>query len=165
MKLENVTSELLGEAVAVYLRIAYPEGGLSEAVRERAGLPAGARGAELLGEARFERVPSEAAVEDADRFNLRLGNARYPHMKLGIDRVSKTDEYVLVVDCHDKHFAALVRDGEQSRYCELLDFNRRVQHEVEQAWTEAGLPTFERYLRGRLASYQGSRRDRSGDES
>lgn len=149
--LSEVTSELLSRAVAIYLEIAYPGSPPSEAVRERAALPDSKAGAELLSEERFERVPADAAPENAMRFNLRLGNARYPHMKLGIDRVSNSESFVLVVDTHDRHVAAMVQDGEREAYQALLAHNTGVQERIEQAWTEAGLPTFEQYLRGRLS--------------
>lgn len=151
MKLDEVTSELLAKAVRIYLDHAYPEDEPGEAVGERADIPAGRRGAELLGDDRFERVPPEADVAGAERFNLRLGNVGYPHMKLGIDRVGKTDEFVLVVDTHDKQLAAVVQAGEQAQFRELLERNRRLQEAIERAWTEAGLPTFTSYLRGRLS--------------
>ena len=151
MKLDEVTSELLSRAVAVYLDAAYPDGGVSDTVRERARLPEGVAGADFLADERFERVPADVPVTEALRFNLRLGNARYLHMKLGIDRVSDSDRYVLVVDTHDRHFAQMVQTGERAEYRELLDYNQRLREAIEKAWTAEGLPTFERYLRTRLS--------------
>lgn len=155
MKLNEVTSELLKQAIDMYLAIAYPQGGWSESVAERARLPEGLRGAALLSDARFERVPAEAPVEAATRFNLRLGNAGYLHMKLGIDRVSDSDEYVLVVDTHDKHFSEMVQEKERQEYRDLLANNQRLHDEIQNAWSAAGLPTFERYLRSRLEGLRG----------
>jgi len=160
--LEEITSELLSTAVAAYLSIAYGDGEPSEAVRLRADLPGGLRGADLLADERFERVPPDVPVDQAERINLRLGNDRYPHMKLGIDRVSNSSRYVLVVDTHDKHFAAMVQDGERSQYRDLLAHNARVQQQIERAWTEAELPTFERYLRSRLKDLGGREAPREG---
>jgi len=160
--LEEITSELLSRAVELYLAVAYADGEPSEAVRGRAEWPEGLRGADLLGDERFERVPPDAPVHEAERINLRLGNARYPHMKLGIDRVSHSAQYVLVVDTHDKHFAAMVQDSERSQYRDLLNYNARVQQHIERAWTEAGLPTFERYLRSRLTDLSGRRAPEEG---
>ena len=127
MTLSEVTNDLLSQAIAIYLEVAYPESAPSEAVRQRAALPDGKDGTELLADERFERVPPDAAPEGAMRFNLRLGNARYPHMKLGIDRVSNSENFVLVVDTHDRHVAAMVQDGEREAYRELLAHNTRVQ--------------------------------------
>lgn len=157
MTLNQVTSKLLRQAIELYLDRAYPDGAPSEAVRQRAQLPEGRAGADLLSDPRWERVPGAADAEAAARFNLRLGNNRYPHMKLGVDRVSGSDQFVLVVDTHDKHFAQMVQAGEQAEYRELLEHNARVQHEIERAWTAAGLPTFERFLRSRLTDMAGGR--------
>ncbi|HOI56738.1 MAG TPA: hypothetical protein PLP01_15920 [Phycisphaerae bacterium] len=151
MKLDDITSELLSRAVATYLKTAYPHGEPSEAVRRQADLPPGRRGRELLDDERFERIAGGSDPAAVQRFNLRLGNESYPHMKLGVDRVSGTDDFVLVVDTHDKHFAMMVQQNEQDRYKELLQRNDATKQAIERAWTEAGLPTFENYLRGRLA--------------
>jgi len=160
--LEEITSELLSRAVSLYLAVAYADGEPSEAARHRAELPEGRRGADLLGDERFERVPPDVPVGKAERINLRLGNARYPHMKLGVSRVSNSSQYVLVVDAHDKHFAAMVQEGERSQYRDLLNYNARVQQQIERAWTEAGLPTGERYLRSRLTDLSGRRAPEEG---
>jgi hypothetical protein len=158
VKFDEVSSDLLTEAIAIYLGIAYPEGGVTDVVAERTRLAPGRRGANVLGDERFERVPCGAEVADAQRFNLRLGNARYLHMKLGIDRVSDSDEYVLVVDTHDTHFAEMIQQTEQAEYRQLLDRNQQIRETIEKAWTEAGLPTFEHYLRSRLAGLQNRRK-------
>ena len=163
MTLDEVTSDILSRAIGIYLRIAYGDGGYSDAVRDRAALPEGRSGDRLLADPRFERVPTDAEVARADRFNLRLGNAGYPHMKLGVDRAGESEQFVLVVDTHDRHVAAMVQEGEREAYQALLDANRRISQEIERAWTEAGLPTFERYLRGRLAASRGGAAPEGGE--
>jgi hypothetical protein len=150
VKLEELTSEMLGRAIEIYLRLAYAGSEPSETVRQRAALPAGRRGKELVGEERFERVPAGAAVGEAERYNLRLGNAGYLNMKLGICRVAATEDYVLRVDTHDRQFAAMVQEQENAEYAALIERNRLLANEIERAWSEAGLPTFERYLREQL---------------
>jgi hypothetical protein len=180
VKLEEMTSEMLGRAIEIYLRLAYAGAAPSELVRERAAIPAGRRGRELVEEARFERVPDatagaqslnpspgpsghplprergeEEAVapkgeELAERYNLRLGNAGYLNMKLGICRVAATEDYVLRVDTHDKMFAVMVQEKENAEYTALVERNRKLQNEIERAWSEAGLATFENYLREKL---------------
>ncbi|MBN2582891.1 MAG: hypothetical protein JXL80_07455 [Planctomycetes bacterium] len=151
MKLQEITSELLSQAVAVYLQLAYPQGATSDAVRLRATLPPGLSGHGLLDDERFERLPGGQEDGQVQRYNLRLGNESYPHMKLGVDRISGTDDFVFVVDTHDKHFAMMVQQNEQAQYKALLDRNDAMKQAIERAWTEAGLPTFENYLRRRLA--------------
>ncbi len=151
VKLDDLSSEMLSRAVEVYLASAYPSGEVSEVVRRHASVASSPGGLALLAEERFERVPAEAEVQEAMRFNLRLGNERYPHMKLGIDRVSGSEHFVLMVDTHDKHFAKMVQQTEQAEYKALLDHNVALKRLIERAWTDAGLPTFENYLRGHLA--------------
>ena len=155
VKLEEMTSAVVGRAIEIYLRLAYAGAEPSETVRQRAAIPAGRGGKELVGEERFERVPAGAAVGEAERYNLRLGNAGYLNMKLGICRVAATEDYVLRVDTHDKMFAVIVQEKENAEYQVLIERNRQLQNEIERAWTEAGLPTFERYLREQLAAQRG----------
>jgi len=151
VKLEELTSELLAQAIGIYLQRAYPDGPAPEVVRGRAEIPPGLRGAALFADERYERVPPKTAVEQATRFNLRLGNAMYPNMKLGVDRVGGSAEFVLVVDTHDKLFASVIQESEREKYRALLDHNRRLQEEIQRAWSAAGLPTFELYLRAQMA--------------
>ncbi len=166
MRLSDITTELLQVAIGLYLERAYQNSDqIPESVRQRAELPPGLAGPALLELDIFERVPADAAPEEAQRFNLRLGNAGYLHMKLGIDRVSGTDEFVLVVDTHDKHFAALVQGGEQDQYRALVDRNAGVKQAIESAWAEADLPTFQGYLRQRLKSMKdGAQHKNAQDE-
>jgi len=192
LKLDELTSEALGRAIEIYLRLAYAGGEPSEVVRGRAAIPAGRRGKELVDDPRFEKVPVRTEVESlnpspgpaghplprergeeeatpspyplpsrerdeeaAERYNLRLGNAGYLNMKLGVCRVAATEDYVLRVDTHDRQFAAMVQERENAEYRALLERNRRLQNEIERAWSEAGLPTFERYLREQLEKEKG----------
>jgi len=155
VRLDDFDSEILLRAIEVYLASAYPSGEISEAMRRRASMAWSPGGVALLADERFERVPADAAVQEAMRFNLRLGNERYPHMKLGIDRVSGSEHFVLMVDTHDKHFAKMVQQAEQADYKALLDHNDALKRSIERAWTEAGLPTFENYLRHYLAELHG----------
>jgi hypothetical protein len=155
LRLDELTSETLARAVAIYLARAYPEGGMPEAVAARARVPGDLAGEALVERMPFERVPPEAGPRAAQRLNLRLGNSAYAHMKLGLDRVSETDQWIFTVDTHDKHFAALVQSSEQEQYRQLRAWNERVKSEVESAWAAAGLPTFEQYLRGYLDRLHG----------
>jgi hypothetical protein len=155
LNLTDITSEMLRQAIGIYLERAYESPGqIPDSVRGRAAsaVSSGLSGPALLALEVFERVPSEAPVEQANRLNLRLGNVGYLHMKLGLDRVTGTDDFVLVVDTHDRHFAALVQGTEQDQYKALVDRNAGVKEAIETAWHEAGLPTFQGYLREKLKS-------------
>ena len=164
MRLADITGDMLHRAIEIYLERAYENPDqIPDSVRGRAAaLPAASRGPDLLSLDVFERLPADANAADASRFNLRLGNAGYLHMKLGLDRVSGTDEFVLVVDTHDKHFAALIQGTEQDQYKALVDRNAGVKEAIESAWAAAGLPTFQGYLRERLKSMKKQRPTRHG---
>lgn len=166
MHLADITGKMLQQAIDIYLQRAYENPGqIPDSVRQRvAAIQVERQGAELMEQEVFERLPAGSAAGEASRFNLRLGNVGYLHMKLGIDRVSGTDEFVFVVDTHDKHFAALVQGGEQDQYKALVDRNAGVKEAIETAWTAAGLPTFQGYLRQRLEAMKNGRHDRRSNQ-
>jgi peptidyl-tRNA hydrolase len=88
---------------------------------------------------------------EARHILLRLGNRQYPHMKLGVDRVPDTDEWVLLVDTHDRHILSAMMEDEREAVEAIIRRNDEVKQRIEKRWSEAGLPTFENYLRRRLA--------------
>jgi hypothetical protein len=152
MTLREMTRAVLAEAVRVYLDEAYGASPLPPAVRARLVWPAG-DGLEALAEAEvFERTPDDVPVAECDRVRLRLGNREYPHMKLGADRIPDSQEWVLAVDCHDRQLLTVVSESERATLEALLRRNNELKTRIERRWTEAGLPTFERYIRSRLAS-------------
>jgi hypothetical protein len=73
-------------------------------------------------------------------------------MKLGADRIPDSQEWVLAVDCHDRQLLTVVSESERATLEALLRRNNELKTRIERRWTEAGLPTFERYIRSRLAS-------------
>jgi hypothetical protein len=72
-------------------------------------------------------------------------------MKLGLDRVPETEDWVLVADSHDRQLMAVVQAHERAALEALLQHNADLKMRIERRWTEAGLPTFERFIRGRLS--------------
>ena len=55
LELQDYTRQLLSQAIDGFLRLAYPQGQPSEAVRQRASLPEGLEAEALLADERFER--------------------------------------------------------------------------------------------------------------
>jgi hypothetical protein len=156
MTLREMTRAVLAEAVRVYLDEAYGATPLPPAVQARLVWPAGDC-LEVLAEAEvFERTPDDVPVTECDRIRLRLGNREYPHMKLGADRIPGSQEWVLAVDCHDRQLLTVVPENERAALEALLRRNNELKTRIERRWTEAGLPTFERYIRGRLAAGEGA---------
>jgi hypothetical protein len=81
-------------------------------------------------------------------FTLRLGSVLHPHFKLQIVDHDE-DGFVFSVDTHDG-FSLEPSHPEAARWTELQAANRRLKEEIERAWEEAGLLTFNGLLRREL---------------
>lgn len=154
----NLPLDRLRLAVEIYLGIAYPGVELPPAVRRRLDWPPEREAPELFSRPPFERVSN--ALNSKAIYALRLGNARYPHMKMQVQPWEDRQGFLLSVNTHD-HALAVDPDAlDASAFMALQAENQRLKVEIEQAWDEAGLPTFPRYLRDYLAGHpKGSRSD------
>jgi len=152
VKLEGFSRQMVAEAIRLYLEEAYGDASPPQGVQQRLPLPEGETLAELAAADVFERTPADAPPAECTRIRLRLGNRGYPHMKLGLDRIPGTDDWVLVADCHDGQLLAAAQGTERSAVAALMKQNTDVKTRIERRWTEAGLPTFERYVRERLSA-------------
>jgi hypothetical protein len=150
--LKDFSRAVLQQAVALYLEEAYGGEAPPPDVGARLAWPAGETLESLADGGAFERVPPGVPVAECERLRLRLGSAAYPHTKLGLDHVPGADDWVLTVDSHDRLLLAAVDEAERPALEALLRRNAEVKARIERRWNEAGLPTFERYIRGRLAS-------------
>ena len=153
MKLSEITSEMLAEAMALYLRIAYAEGAPTGAIREIATVdPQAPLEAALERDCVEKRcLPGEPGV--VAKYLWRLGNARYPHMKLGLERCSSGDDFVFVVDTHDRGLPLGSDAYEDPEYSELVRHNARLKHLIETRLHLRGIPT----MRGHIADYLAER--------
>jgi hypothetical protein len=147
--LNQLRIDVLRQAIAVYLATAYPSGPPPEAVRKRLEWPADADAATLLTRAPFERA-GKAGETGSEIFALRLGNTRYPHMKLQIQPWPNAAGFLLSVNTHDQVLAIDPNSADAPAFRELQAENQRLKESIEQAWDQAGLPTFLRYLRDYL---------------
>ncbi len=138
--------EDLRKAVDVYLRVAYPAGNFPAAVVRRLDWPVGVDGPGLLNAPPFERAGT-SRDGGSGIHALRLGNARYPHMKMQVQPWPSKVGYLLSVNTHDQVVAIDPDSIDADAFRELQAENARVKEAVETAWDEAGLPTFLRYLR------------------
>jgi hypothetical protein len=85
-------------------------------------------------------------------YTLRLGSTLYPHLKMQI--VDHRDSgCVFSVDTHDG-FPCDPSGPDAARWMELQTANRRLKEQIELAWEEAGLLTFNGLLRRELTSKQ-----------
>ncbi len=147
--LRHLRTDLLRQAVDTYIAHAYPAGKIPEAVRRRLewtpDMPADA----LLNAAPFEKVgrdPQTGAIIHA----LRLGNLRYPHMKLQVQPWPNPAGFLLSVNTHDQVLGLARNTPDLDAFREIQTENQRLKEVIEAAWDRDGLPTFLRYLRDYL---------------
>ena len=133
MRLDELPLSKVRRAVDLYLEEAY-------AGEEPPILPEFLRG-DLDG-------PTSASLDDfldesdescggARRYALRLGNQRYPFMKLRLVEYLFQGEFFFTVDTHDQMFA----DQSDPELARLKAYNREVRCKIEASWEGAGLPT------------------------
>ncbi len=152
--LHELRLDLLRRAIEVYLEIAYSTGPVPEAVRRRLNWREGCAADELLSKPPFE-CAGKAPGRQSPIYALRLGNARYPHMKLQIQPWPNDAGFMLSVNTHDQVAGINLNDVDAQTFRDLQSENQRLKEAIEQAWDDGGLPTFLRYLR----DYIESRRD------
>jgi hypothetical protein len=144
--LEHLRIDVLRQAVAIYLQLAYPAGNPPEVVRRRLEWTPDVGAATLLSQAPFEFAGKSKASNTAI-YALRLGNARYPHMKLQIQPWPNPAGFLLSVNTHDQVLSLDPHSPDMTAFRDIQAENQRLKEEIEQAWDDAGLPTFLRYLR------------------
>ena len=150
------------QAIAIYLEIAYRGLEPPPAVRRRLEWSAGLDMGQLVRQPPFERVGH--TPDDQPIFGLRLGNARYPHMKLQIQPWDAKDGFLLSVNTHDHVLALDPKGPDTAAFLELQAENQRLKVVIEQAWDQNELPTFPRYLRDYLAQQSKAAERISSDE-
>jgi hypothetical protein len=149
--LPQLRLDVLRRAVEIYLPLAYESGVLPEVVRRRLEWDDSLDAGTLLARPPFERV-GKAGLGAQAVFALRLGNARYPHMKLQIQPWPNAAGFLLSVNTHDQVLALDPNAPDAPAFRALQAENQRVKEAIEQAWDQAGLPTFLRYLRDYIDS-------------
>lgn len=137
MKLDELTPELFRRALDLYLERAWPDGR-----RPAKGIPDTSKlrtPADVLSLFVRETRPNPGG-EEFRHFVLRLGNARYPHMKIALMEFLEKDEFMWSVDTHDR---APVDPGSKDwpGWQELRLHNLRLKAKIETAWRKAGVPT------------------------
>jgi hypothetical protein len=149
--LSALRMDVLRRAVEIYLEHAYAGGETPEAVRRRLDWPDGVEPARLLAGPPFEKASK--AGERGDVFALRLGNRRYPHMKLQIQPWPNAAGFLLSVNTHDQVLGLDPHAPDADAFRALQAENQKYKEGIEAAWDREGLPTFLRYLREYIASH------------
>jgi hypothetical protein len=85
------------------------------------------------------------------RLTVRLGNSAYPHMKLALEPAPSGDTYLFKADSHDKHLCPAEQSPDYAAFMDLRERNQKIVEKIEQAWADAGVPTFKTYLQADLA--------------
>jgi CheY-like chemotaxis protein len=137
MKLSELTPELFRKALALYQERAYP--GMEPPLKSRIDTSALRTPEDVL--RLFVSEPrSLPGGETTHHYVLRLGNCRYPHMKLALMEFLEPGEWMWAVDTHDR--APVAPDSpDYARWRELRLHNLRVKADVEAAWRRHGVPT------------------------
>jgi len=149
--LRGLRLDLLRNASEIYLGLAYPSGVIPKVVERRLVWRDVSAGDELLSSPPFERA-GKAPGRPAPVYALRLGNHRYPHMKLQIQPWPNVAGFMLSVNSHDQ-VSGLDTGAEGAQaFRDLQAENQRLKEAIEEAWDDAGLPTFLRYLRDYIKS-------------
>ncbi len=126
--------ELARTAARVFVEHAYPRDAPEVAQAKIEQLGGMEREQDLIDWAQLEK--------EGDKHFLRLGNSRYPHMKLAF--VLEGGRPVFYVDAHDSHFIVSPTTPGYEKLLELRDFNKQLKHSIESSLDRAGVPVFGR---------------------
>ena len=139
MRLQTLSISHVRRAVELYLAAAYPDG----PPRAQQETLQALRVASNLRQVRtlFES-PRAAENVSCRRFTLRLGNHRYPFMKLVIQEYLVEGEYFFSVDTHDE-LKVTPEMADYEQWLELRRFNGELKDSIEESWAQADLPTHE----------------------
>ena len=154
MRLQRISKDLVEQAVAGYLELAWPAGAPPMVQKQVQAL----HEAKNLKQIRcLFQSPEARENVPCHRYTLRLGNQRYPFMKFVVQEYLVAGEYFFSVDTHDElKITPDMPDYEQ--WNELRRFNRDLKGDIEHSWAAKGLPTHEdlRCLMEDLAAEEGS---------
>ena len=151
VEMSGLRFDLLKTAVDTYLQIAYASREIPEAVQRRLVWSEGPVTENILTKPPFERA-GKMPGHRTPIYALRLGNHRYPHMKLQIQPWENEAGFMLSVNTHDQVAGLDVGAADAQAFRELQAENQRLKEAIEQAWDDRGLPTFLRHLREYIES-------------
>jgi hypothetical protein len=147
--MKGLTTALLERACRIFLERAYPEGHdtIPPPKNSFLALDPSQPAASVLVPPVCQPLPRrEGGLRG---YALRLGSALHPHVKMQI--VDHEDAgCVFSVDTHDG-FPSDLSPTDTIRWTEWQAANRRLKEQIERAWEEAGLLTFNGLLRRELA--------------
>ncbi len=139
MKISALQRYHLEQAVRAYLPIAYPRGVPGSLEIPRFDEQAGETAVDVVRRL-FEDESRGSRNLCCARLTLRLGNERYPNMKLVLQEFVEKGEYVFAVDAHDQLPLSPSTPGYED-WQRLRDYNAWVKHRIERRFDYVGLPT------------------------
>ncbi|MCP4375032.1 MAG: hypothetical protein GY794_02455 [bacterium] len=142
-------SEVLRDAIDMYLARAYPDG-VSEQISRKFTVPDDCDLGLWLLETAGEAEPPGSDIDSVRTIALRLGNAFYPNMKLNMVRPPGSKEFLLMVDSHDVMLKAPEGSPDYQALEELKTANAAIVADVTSAWDAAAMPTERNYLRDKI---------------
>lgn len=137
MNLKDITGPMLREAAAIYLEEAY--GG--KPPRRKPPDLSGVRTVDDAVALMDDESRRHEGAQRVRRWVLRLGNLRYPNMKLVLEEYLLAGEFVLSVDTHDEA-AVRAGDPDEAAWRELRQWNLALKKRIEVRWKKAGIPTY-----------------------
>jgi hypothetical protein len=162
----DLTTDLVGQACAVFLALAYPDGPGTVPAKKRLfqALPPGRPMPDFLTDSADARAVCQNITDPQGQlvgYAFRLGSAGFPHLKLQVKKVNHEgpNVWVFAVDTHD-HFApgaaGLPPDHpDVQAWARLQSANQRLKEKIERAWEQARLLTFNELLRRGLGKPAG----------
>jgi hypothetical protein len=159
--MQQLTTQLLGQACRIFMALAYPEGSASVPAKKRLyfDLPADQPVAAFLPPAVCAQGVCRELRRDSGTlcgYDLRLGSAGFAHLKLRLQLVEQSSDtiWVFMVDTHDA-FSNASRfpppdHPDCKQWLQLQDANRALKEKIEAAFEQNGLATLNSLLREEL---------------
>ncbi len=133
MKLETVDVSLIKRAVSTFLEVAW--GDLAQAHWPKSmNFSDGTRDEVLSG---FVDEKKRGCMR---KFSLRLGNRRYPFMKMVFQELLFRDCFFFSVDTHDE-LDIKDTNPDYQEWLAIKSYNMRLKNEVEEVWRNSDVPT------------------------
>ena len=136
MKLDGISAATVRRAVEIYLGAAYP--GSSRWRAPKMDFSGGTTAVDLI--PRFNDESETEQGRRVQRYVLRLGNARYPHMKLVLEESILEHEYAFTVDTHDD-LKVSPDAPDYERWNMVRAHNRKLAGAIEEQWQLQKVPT------------------------
>ena len=137
MNLRDVPGGMLRAAMAIFLEEAYGGGRPRRKVPDLSHVGTAEEALPLM----EDEGRRHGDGQRARRWVLRLGNSRYPNMKLALEEYLLKGEFVFTVDTHDET-VTLPGDPDTEAWAEIRRWNLALKRRIEERWRRASLPTY-----------------------